>query len=253
MKLFGSLLVLIIFFSCSKNSTDNTENSTPDVGAVNGNIKAYDKYGNANSNNSDVTITLIDKQNQIFTGSVNQTGGFSFNNIVLGEVKLAISKPGYGFTDSIKYNHQKVSDTLTDIYLIEQLPFSFQLHSAGYSNSMFNFSGSYNYSSTDSYMVTEFFCMSTDPAVSINKTNLIWSPGSQTNVQFIIGASGGSSSISFKTFTDAGFKSGDKIYVTLMPGITKFWSSYYDLNRNYEILHYKVENASNVKSFTLSQ
>lgn len=253
MKLFGCLLVLIIFFSCSKNSTDSTENPSPEAGSVRGNIKAYDKYGNVNSNNQDITVTLIDKQNQIFTGSVNQTGGFNFDNVVLGDVKLAISKPGYGFTDSIKYTHQKVSDTLTDIYLIEQLPFSFQLHSVSHFNSMFQFSGAFNYSSTDSYMVSKFLCMSTDPGVSINNTNLLWSPGGTVNVQYVMSFLSESSSLSLKTLTDAGFKIGDTVYVTVIPGIVKFWTSYYDHTKNYEVLHYKVGNASNVLSFTLSQ
>lgn len=259
MKFIYCMIAISLLASCSKKSSTPIitptppANPTPVSGVVSGTIKAYDKYGNENVNYSDISIKLIDKQQQVFTGTVNGTGTFRFDNIVTGNVTLAITKPGYGFIDSVKYDHEKSSDTLSNIYLIEELPFSFTLTSAGYSNSLFTFSGNYNYHSTDSYMVSEFLCFNTDPGVSINHTNLLWSPSSSTNVQFLTGTSGGSTSMSFQTLTAAGFKTGDQIYVTLIPSITKFWTSYYNQNNNYTILHYKVSNGSNVVSFTLHQ
>jgi hypothetical protein len=253
MKVLNCLLVFSLFCSCSKNSTLSTKKPLPKAGAISGNIKAYNKYGNEEVNHSDITIQLIDKENQVLTGSVGESGAFRFENVLIGEVTLAISKPGYGFMDTLKYDHQKDTDTLTEVDLIEELPFSFHLNSAGYSSSMFRFSGNYNYHSTDSYMVTEFLCFSKDPEVSINHTSLFWSPSAHTNVQYITGTSGGSSDLSYQTLTDAGFKTGDKIYVTVIPGIVKLWTSYYDQNKNYKILHYKIGNASNTVSFILNQ
>ncbi len=251
MKRFGSLLILTLFLSCAKNSIDTPVIPVIDEGAVTGTIKSFDKYGDINADYTDVTVKLIDKGNQVFTTSVSQNGTFAFDHIVLGNITLAVNKPGYGFTDSLSFNHQETSDTLTDVYLVEELPFSFNLQSAGYSNSMFHFTGSYTYQSTDSYMVTAFLCFSKNSNVSINNTDLFWSPSSHTNVQIITGNTGGSSSLALQTFTDAGFVIGDTIYVTLIPGIVKFWTSYYDQNKNYNILHYKVSNTSNVVSFTL--
>ncbi len=253
MKLFGCLLALAVLLSCAKTSVETPVTPLPVAGAVTGTIKAFDKYGNLNSNYTDVTVKLIDRQNQLFTTTIGQNGMFAFDNVVFGNITLAVHKPGYGFIDSLKFNHQKTSDTLTDVYLIEELPFSFNLSSVSYSNSMLRITGSYTYQSTDSYMVTEFLCFSKDPNVSINHTNLLWSPSSHTNVQFLAGFVNKSSSLSLSTLTNAGFQIGDRIYVTVIPSIGKFWTSYYDQNKNYNILHYKVGNTSNVVSFILSQ
>lgn len=253
MKLFGSLLLLTLLFSCAKNSIETPVNPITEEGAVTGTIKSFDKYGNLNANYTDLTVKLIDRDNHVFTTSISQNGMFAFDHVVFGNITLAVHKPGYGFIDSLTFNHLRTSDTLTDVYLIEELPFSFNLYSASYSNSMFHFTGSYTYQSMDSYMVSEFLCFSKDPNVSINNTGLLWSPSSQTNVQFITGNSGGSSSLSLQTLTNAGFSIGDRVYVTLIPSIVKFWTSYFDPNKNYNILHYKVGNTSNVVSFILSQ
>lgn len=255
MKLLGTLLILSLLFSCSKNSPEPIAivDPLPVAGAVRGNIMAYDKYGNGNPNYNDVSIKLIDKQNQVFNGTVSQNGAYSFDNVVMGNVTLIVNKPGYGFIDSVLYNHQKVFDTLTVINLIEELPFSFQLYSPSYSNGMFGISGAYNYISTDSYMVSQYTCMSKDPEVSINHTNVLRGSGSYTNVQYIRGFVSESSSMSLSYLTNAGFKIGDRIYVRVIPSILKFWESYHDQNKNYQVLHYKVGNASNTVSFILSQ
>ncbi|RYZ28893.1 MAG: hypothetical protein EOO10_08025 [Chitinophagaceae bacterium] len=254
MRLLIGFSIALVFFSCAKTSTDTEtpQSPAPTSGAVRGSIKVFDRYGNENANYNDISLKLIDKQSRVMTALVGTNGTFSIDNISFGDVTLTIRKPGYGFTDSVKFSHQRVADTLSSISLIEELPFSFNLFSAGYTNGMLRFSGSYSYQSTESYMVSEFLCFSKDPNVSINRTNLFWSPSSQTNVQFITGTSGGSTSLALKTLTDAGFITGDKIYVCLFPSITKFWSSYYDQTRNYTILRYKVSNASNVVSFTLN-
>jgi hypothetical protein len=252
-KLTAGLLLLYFVISCSKEKPAITEKPLPITGRVNGSIKLYDRFGNENTDYSDVTIQLINKNNEVSAVAVNGDGSFRADSVLFGDIRLAVNKPGYGYMDSIGYDHEKNGDTLTSIYLIEELPFSFRLSSVGYSNSFFRFSGSYSYHSTESYMVTEFLCFSKDSTVSINHTNLLWSPSSHTNVQFITGVSGGSTSCSFKTFTDAGFANGDKIYVTLIPGITKFWYCYYNVINNYKVMHYKAANHSNVVSFTLSQ
>src|SRR5574337_1830646 len=254
MKVLTVLLLLSLLISCSKKTPEDTEKKPlPTTGKVNGTIKIYDRFGNENTNYNDVAIKLINKQNEVSAISVNGDGSFRADSVLFGDIRLAISKPEFGYIDSIEYDHEKSSDTLTSIYLIEELPFSFQFSTASYSNSSFRFSGSYSYHSTESYMVTEFLCFSKDPNVSINHTNLLWSPGSHTNVQFITGITGGSASCSFNTFTTAGFANGDKIYVTVIPGITKFWTCYYNQVNNYKIVHYKVGNHSNVVSFILSQ
>lgn len=254
MKVITVLFLLSLLISCSKKTTGETENKPlPTTGNVNGIIKIYDRFGNENTNYNDVAIKLINKQNEVSAIAVNGDGSFRADSVLFGDIRLAVSKPGFGYMDSIQYDHEKGSDTLTSIYLIEELPFSFQLSAASYSNSSFRFSGSYSYHSTESYMVTEFLCFSKDPNVSINHTNFLWSPSNHTNVQFITGVNGGSSSCSFSTFINAGFANGDKIYVTVIPSIVKFWTCYYNQVNNYKIVRYKVGNHSNVVSFTLTQ
>jgi hypothetical protein len=252
MKTFIGLLVLVLFFSCSKNSPDTIDQPPPTAGSVRGNLKVFDRYGNANTNYTDVIVKVIDRENQVVSGSVNANGGFNFDNVRIGDVTLVFNKPGHGLMDSVKFSHQKLSDTLTDVYLIEELPFSFQFYSATYINGMFTVSGAYNYVSTESYMVSNLLCLSKDPAVSINRTNMLWSTGGQTNVQYIRGFISSGSGTSLINFTNAGFALGDRIYVTLIAAPQKFWSSYYDQNRNYQVLHYKVGNYSNIVSFILT-
>lgn len=251
MKFLNCLLVISLLCSCSKSKSDGAENILSLSGAVNGNIKAYNKYGNEDSNYNDITIKLIDKQGKVFSGLVNGNGTFRFENVLLGDITLAITKPGYGFTDSVKYNHQESADTLTNIYLIEEFPFSCYLVNVDYLNSVFSISTLYRHQSTDSFMVSESYCFSKEPEVSINHTRFLLNRGVQSHVQALTGHVSGRSTLPFKLFTNAGFKEGDQIYVTVIPSISKIWSYYYEQNRNYEVIHYKIGNASNVVSFTL--
>jgi hypothetical protein len=50
------------------------------------NHKAYDRYTNVNSNNTDITVSLIDKENNVIEGSVNEKGIFRFENVVFGDI-----------------------------------------------------------------------------------------------------------------------------------------------------------------------
>jgi hypothetical protein len=252
MKPLICLLFVTILFSCKKNNNDTI--LTPDkTGVLYGSIKAYDRYGNENVNYNDVSIKLVDKEKKLVTGLVQPNGKFVFDNVPMGDVVLTISKPGYGFTDSVMYHHQNVADTISSIYLIEELPFACNLNSVQYTSGFLTISGSYNYQSTDNYLVSEYLCFSKEPQVSVNHTKLLWSPSAHTNVQYISGTLGGSTSMAFNTLTNAGFKEGDTLYVTLINSIGKFWAAYYDENKNYTVLHYKVGSGSNIVSFKLQQ
>lgn len=252
MKVLIRLLPFFFLYACSKHATD-PEPPLPLTGVVTGSIKAYNKYGEQNSGYSDVAVKLIDKANKTVTGSVNEQGVFRFENVLLGDVALVVNKPGYGFIDSVKFAHQKTADTLTDVYLVEELPFQYNLSSLSYFNAKLNITASYSYQSTEFYWVAEFYSFSKEPDVSLNHNNLFLSPVGQTNAQALTMFQTVSIGIPLKTFTDAGFKTGDKVYASVFPAIPKLFQCYDDQKRNYQILHYKIGNASKTVSFTLNQ
>lgn len=246
MKLLYYIFFIGVVCSCSKKS-DNTS-------TLSGSIKAYDKYGNENGKFDDISIKLIDKQNQESFATVASDGKFRFENVTQGEVLLTINKPGYGFIDTIQFNHEKTNDTLSNIDLIEDLPFTFKLNYIDYSSGWLSYPLSCDYhTTTDSYMATYFVCFSKYADASINHANLLWAAGTSINVQIISGYYGGKSTFALKNFTDAGFVKGDKIYVALIPSIQKFGTSYHNKNINYKIISYKVRNASNVAWFILNE
>jgi hypothetical protein len=250
MKILHCLIAITFLISCSKTESDFPVDQLPTSGAVHGTLKAFDRYGNENSNYNDVAIKLIDNQGMVSNALINSNGTFHFENIPNGNIILAIAKPGYGFMDSVKYKHQTNTDTLSDIFLIEELPFSCQLSEVSFLNSTFTYKTIYSYKSTEAYMVSEFYCFSRKPSVSVNDNSLLWITPSQTNVS-ILSLVGASSFSPFTKFVTAGFQEGEQIYVTVIPGIAKLGQIYNDPNRNYEVLHYKVSNSSNVLSFTL--
>jgi hypothetical protein len=253
MKFLHIIIFSLVLYSCSKKS-DDAPDDTPPKGTVSGSIKAYDRTGKENTGFDNISIKLIDKLNQVSTGTVAADGQFRFEKVILGDVKIAINKPGYGFIDTVQFNHEKPDDTLSNIDIIEEQPFSTKFTGGGYSDGKMSYYFSCDYkTSTESYMATYVYSFSKYADASINHANLLWGSGTLVNVQYISGYSGGWSTFALKKLTDAGFVKGDKIYMALIPSIQQFWTSYNNKNINYKIISYKVTNASNVLYFILNE
>lgn len=246
-------IAIALLCSCSKKSDTQDQTST-----IQGSITVYDKSGNENAKYDDISIKLIDAQNQVSTGTVDATGKYKFEKVMKGDVILTFNKPGYGYIDSIKFNHQKPNDTLSTVQLVEDIPFTYRNNGISYSGGWLNYPLSCDYhNTTDQYMATFFVCLSKYADVSITKANLIWREGSSVNVQYVSGYYGGKATFSFNNFTNAGFIAGDKIYGALVP-VTQKYSALYaatinsnNQNINYQVISRKAGTTSNVSAFTL--
>ncbi len=225
----------------------------PTKGTLIGNVKLYDRYGNENHVYTDVKIELTDTTNKTIIVFPGPDGKFRVDNLLLGNTGLFIDKPGYGILNSCVVRHTKIIDTLSTIELLEELPFAFQNYQVSYSAGMLHYDEYCDYVSTDSYMVTNLICFSKSPTVSLNNCSLLAWTGSYTNVAYINSGSNASTSFSFTSFSNAGFKSGDIIYSVEYPVGQKFFSIYYDQLSIFNPFTYKIGNQSNVDSFVLQQ
>jgi len=227
--------------------------SYPVRGTLSGSVKLYDKYGNENFVYSDVKIELTDTTNKTVSVYPGSDGKFRVDNLLLGNTRLVIDKPGYGMLNTCVVKHTKNIDTLSTIELLEELPFAFQGFQVSYSNKMLYYDDFCNYVTTDSYMVTNLICFSKSPNVSINNFSLLTWTGSFSNVAYINSTSNASTSFSFDNFLNNGFKSGDIVYSVEYPVTEKFFTIYYDQKGIFNPVSYKVGNPSNVDSFILQQ
>ncbi|MCS3794840.1 hypothetical protein [Niastella sp. OAS944] len=121
-------IAIALICSCSKKSETQDQSSI-----IQGSIKVYDNSGNENPKYDDISIKLIDAQNQVSTGTVDATGKYKFEKVMMGNVILTFNKPGYGYIDSIKFNHQKPNDTLSNVELVKDIPFTFRNNGISYS------------------------------------------------------------------------------------------------------------------------
>lgn len=225
----------------------------PVKGTLTGNIKLYDRYGNENHVYTDVKIELTDTTNKTVIVYPGSDGKFRADNLLLGNTRLFIDKPGYGILNSCIVRHTKIIDTLSTIELLEELPFAFQNYQVSYSAGMLHYDEYCDYVSADSYMVTNLICFSKSPEVSLNNCSLLAWTGSYTNVAYINSGSNAATSFSFTSFSNAGFKAGDIVYSVEYPVGQKFFSIYYDQKSVFNPLTYKIGNQSNVDSFVLQQ
>lgn len=254
MKYFYLILV-IAYCSCSKHSDDKDN-----YGDICGSITAYDKTGKVNQQFADISIKLIDKQNQVSVETVEADGRFQFEKIIKGDVLLIFNKPGYGYIDTIKFDHEMPNDTLSNVQLVEDLPFNIKNNYVSYpvdfrGSTILEYSISSDYRTTDQYMVGFLICLSKTPDVSLTKANMVLNYGSYTSVQVIRGVIRGNT-FSYQRFFDAGFKLGDTIYAAIVPVAEKYSMLYYantqpNQKQNYEIISCKSGNTSNVTSFIL--
>lgn len=160
----------------------------------------------------------------------------------------------------MKFNHQKPIDTLSNVELVEDIPFTLKNYGISFSGGWLKFPLSCDYhTTTDQYMVTYFVCLSKYADVSITKADLVWLSGASTNVQYISDDYGGGFTFPFSRFTGAGFKAGDKIYAAIVPVTGKYSDLYvttvYNSNPtiNYQVISRKAGTTSNVTSFILNQ
>jgi hypothetical protein len=177
-----------------------------------------------------------------------------------GDVLLVFNKAGYGFIDTIRFNHNNPNDTVSNVALIEDLPFTFKNNGVNYGTGWLNYPLTCDYqTTTDQYMVTYFICFSKTPDVSITKAALTWPYGGFWNVSYINGYFGGRGTFSVKTFTDAGFKYGDKIYAALVPVSKKYGDLYTEIlnkknpNINYQVISVRAATTSNITFFILNE
>src|ERR1044072_6592734 len=120
-------IAIALICSCSKKSDTQDQTST-----IQGSITVYDKSGHENPKYDNISIKLIDAQNQVSTGTVDATGKYEFEKVVKGAVILTFNKPGYGYIDSMTFNHQKPNATLSTVELVEDIPFTFRNNGISY-------------------------------------------------------------------------------------------------------------------------
>lgn len=247
-------ITIVILCSCSKQSATLNQ-----FGNILGSITLYEKSGNENQNFDNISVKLIDAQNQVLFGTVDADGKFQFEKVLKGDVLLVFNKPGYNYIDTIKFDHNNLNDTLSTVTLIEDLPFTLKNSGVSYEAGWLNYPFTYDYqTTTDQYLVTYFICFSKTPDVSMTKAALTWPYGGYWNVLYVR-VLGGRATFSVKNFTDAGFKIGDKIYAALVPVSKKYGDLYTDvldkknLNCNYQIVSVKAATTSNVTYFILNE
>lgn len=247
-----SLTLMMILASCSKDHNNN-ENVAPQIqtGSLFGTVKLFNKIGIENSNFTDLRIDLIDSLNTHRLVQVDSNGSFHADSISYGIVMLKVEKPGYGIIDTLSFYLHKSIDTLATIKLAEELPFCYNTFSIYFSNKMIHYSRSTNYHSTDSYLVGELICFSKNSDVSLNNCDFFMGTGSFSNVNTINWSSGAATSCSLLSFTNRGFKIGDKIYSVCYPIIHASFTLYDD--QNFSIVSYNIENPSPVSSFILQE
>lgn len=246
-------ITIVVLSSCSKHSDAPNQ-----FGNIHGSITEYVKSGNENLKFDNISIKLIDAQNQVSVGNVDAGGKFQFEKVLKGDVLLIFNKPGYGYIDTIRFNHSKPNDTVSNVALIEDLPFTLKNNGINYSAGWLNYPLTCDYQTTDQYLVTFFICFSKTPDVSITKAALTWPYGGYWNVAYVH-VFGGRVTYSIDRFTDAGFKKGDIIYASLVPVSKKYGDSYTDIlnknnsNVNYQVISVKAATTSNVTSFLLNE
>ncbi|MBK7030881.1 MAG: hypothetical protein IPH45_17465 [Bacteroidales bacterium] len=204
---FISLILVVISVSCSKDQDINKNVvSTIKKGSLYGSIKMYNKYGNLDSNFTDVTIVLKDSLNIGRFFKPDSLGTFSVDSIAYGNASIIVTKPGYGIVDTLSFYIHKSIDTISTIKMAEILPFSYNSFSINYYNGFIHYSRATNYQSTDSYLVGELICFGKKPTVSINECDFLFGTGSFSNVSYINWTIGSSTNCSLINFTNSVLK-----------------------------------------------
>lgn len=251
-KTITLLLFLSFIFSCSDNdSAIDLEEEIIETGSLASSIKLNDKYGEENLIHDDTEIEIIDANKKSIIINPSSNGNINAEKIPIGAVLINISKSGYIGRDSISYIQTINTVTLPQIELLEALPFSFKTNSFNYVNGMIEWNNTIEYMTDENFPVSNLFCFSKNSDVSINNNDLIYVPGGDTNVNFINSTISNSVTYNIDNFLSAGFQSGDTIYVNNYAVVGKFGQVNYTQGLSFDKLTYKMNNTSNITSFTL--
>jgi len=103
-----SFLILIIFFACSKNS------SQPDPTArdITGSVQVFDEFGVASNDVFGVNVSLSDGSKELTTQTI-QGGKFNFDQVPFGKYTLSVSRSGFGTNKRFGIQNLKTVDSAT--------------------------------------------------------------------------------------------------------------------------------------------
>ena len=249
------LLVLIVIFASCTKETDNSETPKPVLkyGSLYGNVKLLNKYQGEDSSFGNLKIELIDSLNAHRFIEVDSGGTFRMDSIPYGNIFLIIDKPGFGIVDTLGFDLQNRVDTLSTIFLAEDLQLCYNSFSIYYENNWIHYTRSTTYQTSDSYLVGELICYGKSPNVSLNKCLLFSGTGSFSNVSTINWTLSCAMGYSLKNFTDNGFQVGDRIYAVCYPTIHASFTFYDDPKQNFDIISYNIGNPSNISTFVLHE
>ncbi|HEY9047664.1 MAG TPA: carboxypeptidase-like regulatory domain-containing protein [Ohtaekwangia sp.] len=238
----------MIIFSCSDD--DNGIETNTLVGSV----KLYDKYGEENLVYSDVTIKFGDVNASPVVVTPDANGKFKVDNLPKGDLLLTIDKPGYVGINTIKIEHTTSADTVSEIALVEEIPFSFDEYFwVDYADGWLSYQRSTNDKPDGDYMVGEYFCFSKSPEVSINTKEIAFGPGGYINAGYVNNVQNSSVTFSAGNFLSSGFAYGDKIYATNYAVSEMFSNVIREQQKKFNIVLYKMNNPSVINSFIFKE
>jgi hypothetical protein len=246
LKISLNSLFLLLILSCSK------ENESLETGSLVGKIRLYDLYSQESFIYSDIQINVTSSTNESMTITVDSSGNFKIDNIATGETLLEFNKPEYGGIGSISMLKTIDVDTISDIVLLEDIPFSYTIEEIELVDNMIYWSGSIDYTSEEDYLVGTYFFFSKQPNVSCNNYEFEFLPGTFKTVAAINGTIRTGATLNIADLINSGFNYGDTVYITAY--MTNFVSKdvFWGIdNNNFTLITYNFQNQSNIYSLTL--
>jgi hypothetical protein len=245
LKIFP-LFLIVVMFSCKKES----EIPLMQKGSLYGKVVIKDRYGNRNPNFNDLNIEVINSLNEHRVVELDTSGSFFIDSIMFGKLLFKFDKPGYGVIETLSFGHFINMDTLSTIYLAEELPFYFNVFTVIDTNQWITFHRSTAYQTNDTYLIKELLCFGKSPNVSINNCAFFVIPDFLSQINMVNWRTWEAFKITSQEFASHGLYSGNLVYAVCYPiGYRSASPDFYATK--FDIQSYKLTNPSVAWSFVI--
>jgi hypothetical protein len=250
---FIIVLLLLLFSTCSVDDQVEPSSITEDNdGFIKGSVILFDRFNNDLSSYDNIALEVVDVDSNTVNVQFDSNGNFWTDEFIKGITYLRIDKPGYVGVRSIRIENKVGLDSIPPILLFEDLDIAYVDFWIDYTDDSFLIFGrKIDFEASESILVGDYICLSTNPDVSSNNNMMIFDSGSLSNLKYINSSISIGSKMNLDHFLDNGFKVGDIIYAVDYAVTRKFKEEFYWQTQVFDIVDLKLHNPTNISSFIL--